>query len=249
MKLRIWYGIYKALGSPRLTIPYDTTGWISVDERDLLQREILMNGFYEPEVWEHLAQFITDDEVFWDVGAHIGSFSIRALLNDAIKEVHAFEPDNFQAQVLQFNLALNRRTVHLHQCALSDQPRTVAFYHGPEANTGLSSLIPFAEEAKPAFHVECQRADHFVYHEGLRPPTLMKIDVEGWELQVLQGSRRIFDEHPPKAIVLESECDRTGKLVNAEVTDFLNGFGYRVNRIPRPSGFIDHRENYLATRA
>ena len=51
MKLRFWWGMRERLRYPRLTIPYAGRGWITVDERDMLQGEIFVTGAYEPEVW------------------------------------------------------------------------------------------------------------------------------------------------------------------------------------------------------
>ncbi len=57
MKLRFYYWLRRLSGYARLTIPYAKDGWITVDERDWLQREIYATGAYEPEVWEALSTF------------------------------------------------------------------------------------------------------------------------------------------------------------------------------------------------
>jgi hypothetical protein len=77
----------------------------------------------------------------------------------------------------------------------------------------------------------------------------MKIDVEGWELRVLQGAATLLRRHPPRAIVLEAPCDSEGNIKVAGLTDYLTGLGYSVSRICRLSGIVDLRENYLALRA
>jgi FkbM family methyltransferase len=246
MKLRVWYGIHRMLGCPRLTIPYVKKGWITIDVKDFLQREILVTGYYEPEVWNALFQFITEDEVVWDIGAHIGSFAIRALLNVGVGEVHAFEPDPIQASILRTNLALNKGKYIIHQLALNSQPDTLRLYHGPQANTGLSSFI-HTGLGGICFDVECETIDYLTFQEHISFPTLVKIDVEGWEFQVLQGARRLLAEVPPKAIVFESECAESGEITNDLIPKYLEDAGYSIQRIVRLSGVIDKRENFLAT--
>src|SRR5262245_1719002 len=107
MKLRIWSLLRRFVEYRRLTVPYFETGWITVDERDYLQEMILRTGRYEPEVWSSLAEVAKSDEIVWDIGANIGSFTICALLDNRIRKVHAFEPDPLHAEVLSYNVALN----------------------------------------------------------------------------------------------------------------------------------------------
>src|SRR5688572_13952315 len=104
MKLRLWSLLRKSLNRPRLVIPYMKNGYITVDEQDWLQRQIFATGFYEHEVWCALSEFIDSNEILWDVGAHIGSVSIQAVLDPCVKEVHAFEPEPNRANILEFNI-------------------------------------------------------------------------------------------------------------------------------------------------
>ncbi len=248
MKLRIWGWFRRALGYPRLTIPYARGGWIAVDERDFLEGQIFATGHFEREVWEALSAFATGDEVVWDVGAHIGSFAITALLDRRVKEVHAFEPDPVSADILAFNLRLNRGRHYLHRLALGSQRETRTLYRGPVANTGLSTLVPDAAGGREAFPVECWPADDLIVEKGLSPPTLMKVDVEGWEPEVFLGAKRLLVAAPPKAIVFEAVRDASGGVAERQLVSELEGSGYDVRPIRRPGGVVDSRENFIAVR-
>ena len=74
----------------------------------------------------------------------------------------------------------------------------------------------------------------------------MKIDVEGWELRVLEGAKRVLREAPPKTIVFEAACDSTGRIDDEDIEQFLAESGYDVSHIARPEKEIQPRENYLA---
>ncbi len=248
MKLRLWGWFRRVTGAPRLTIPYADGGWIIVDDRCLVQWHVLRAGFAETEVWEALAASFDRDEIFWDIGAHIGVFTIRALLDHRIGQIHAFEPDPLNRERLGENVALNpgsdRCTIHPH--ALGSRAQRVKLFHGPATNTGLSSLrYPVGAET---FKVECETADRLVFLKGLLPPTLMKVDTEGWESHVFQGAQRLLSERPPKAIVFEAECDDSGNVLDPTLIDMIRGFDYETRRIQRPSGEINRRENFLAVR-
>lgn len=246
MKLSFYYGIRRLSGYPRLTFPYGEGGWITVDERDSIGHEILARGHYEPEVWEKLAAFADSREVVWDIGSHIGSFAIRAGLDPRVKEVHSFEPDPGSRAVLVSNLILNRGQHITHPVALSDKREIRKLFLGPSYNGGLSSL--FLEVSEETVQVDCKTADELVFEDKINPPTLMKIDVEGWERQVLKGSQRLLKEIPPKAIIFESECKQSGEISTPVLTNLLESLGFRVTRIQRPSGLIEPRENFLAVR-
>lgn len=244
MKMRFWVWLRKSQGYPRLTIPYSGNGWITLDEQDLTQRHILSTGTYEPQVWEALANFIVANEVVWDVGAYIGSFAIRAVLDSRVSEMYAFEPDPINADILAVNLALNIGQYTIYRFALSSQKEKKKLYHGPRENGGLSSLVN--QVGSEVFEVDCRSVDELVFQEGVRPPTLMKIDVEGWEYYVLKGAQQVLAELPPKAIVFEAGCDEWGKITNPSVVTYLEEMGYAIWRTQWPSGTIEQRGNLLA---
>jgi len=244
MKTRIWSWFRRMSAYPRITIPYGASGWITVDERCLMQKQIFNHGVHEPEVWQALSASATADEVLWDVGAHIGSCSIEALLDRRVKEVHAFEPDPVQARVLKENLALNGGRYTIHPCALSYQKIKMPLHRGPVENTGRSSLV--FQTGKERCDVDCLVIDDLVFQQGIPPPTLMKIDVEGWELEVLWGAERLLSEKPPKAIVFETGWDESDQMPEDSPGAYLKEFGYQIQRVQRPDGAVKERENFLA---
>lgn len=247
MKMRIWQAFWRRLGYPRLTVAYAADGWISLDPRDYLQREIFEKGSYELEVWQEIARQARSNEVFWDVGAHVGCMTVRAGLNDRIREVHSFEPHPVQREILESNVALNSGTYKIHAVALGEKREEAKLYEGLASNTGLSSLAAASDGRWTP--VACDTVDDLVYNDHCPAPTIMKIDVEGWELPVLKGARRLLKEAPPKAIVFEWPCGPEGETNDTRAKEYLESFGYRVSRIPRPSGFIDTRENFLAVKS
>ncbi len=244
LKVRLWNWFRRMSAYPRLTVPYGSGGWITVDERCLVQREIFDNSLYEPEVWQALSACATGDEVVWDVGAHIGSFSIQALLDKRVREVHAFEPDPAQAEILRMNLALNGGRSTVHPCALSYQKIKMPLHRGPKDNTGLSSLV--FQVSGNRCDVECLMVDDLVFQRAVPSPTLVKIDVEGWELEVLWGAERLLSEAPPKAIIFETEWDESEEMPEDSPGAYLKEFGYQMQRIQRPNGLVEPRENFLA---
>jgi len=248
-KLRLWRWLRNAIGPSRLTVPYCGRGWIALDETDLVQWEVLNNHYYEPEVWEALFSFASGSEVLWDVGAHVGTFSLRSMLDVRVAEVHAFEPDPLTREALELNVSLNKglgSQCHIHGVAIGSEPGDSVLQHGPPGNTGLSSIS--SQVSTQLFNVRRTSIDELIFHQGYTPPTLVKIDIEGAEADLLRGAKQFLEEHGPKAIVIEAEARADGVIIDESITRSLEGAGYKINWIKRPGGQIWPRENYLAVR-
>ncbi len=232
------------LRNSRLLQPYADGGLITLDLRDFVQRDIFVTGSHEPEVWDTLSRFASDNEVVWDIGAHIGSFAIRAALHPAVREVHCFEPDPRTMEILRLNLMLNQKRTFCHAIALSDRQEERQLYRGPATNQGLGTLQ--TNLGHGAIPVSCLTVDD-VIAQGVAPaPTLLKLDVEDWEERVLMGAQRLLESAPPKAIVFEAEVNPDMAMANQHLAELLTDLGYQVSPIHRPSGEVQNRENFLA---
>jgi len=246
MKLRIWRWLRWALRHARITIPYLDDKWITVDERDYLQNQILRYGQYEPEIWDSLSNFIVADEIIWDIGANIGSFTIQALTSKYVEHIYAFEPDPIHRSVLEANVRLNLANDRctINPCALSDHRHFSIFYRGSFPHTGGSNLTK--DLGNGQFVVECCTADDLIYSQNVKPPTLIKMDVESWEEYVVKGAHKLLRENPPKAIVFEADSDKSGTITNSSLVQFFYDYGYSITWLQRYDNTIYHRENYLA---
>jgi hypothetical protein len=106
--------------------------------------------------------------------------------------------------------------------------------------------------AKPtgtATQVQCASVDQLVFEGGVKPPTLMKIDVEGSEYDVLDGARQLFRKSPPKAIVMEVEVDPAGNWLDQRLAKYAEEAHYVIRHVARPGGEVDSRENFLLALA
>jgi FkbM family methyltransferase len=247
MKLRLWALARKATRYSRLTIPYCGRGWLALDERDLIQTHVLNDGLYEPEVWDALFSIASQSEVVWDIGAHIGTFAVRSMLDARVAFVHAFEPDPLTRRALQLNVDLNSDApakCSIHEMAIGADSGNSVLHRGPIRNVGLSSIV--TQPTNDAFVVRRTSMDELVFKSGFTPPTLVKIDVEGAERDVVAGGSRVFRECKPKAVVIEANANVDGTMTDPSVVVPLGEAGYALKWIRRPNGAIWPRENYLA---
>ena len=246
-KLRIWRWLYRMTGRPQVIVKYADTATLKLDYIDYVQSHILITGFYEPEVWDALARIATDDEVVWDIGGHIGSVAVRAAADTRVREVHTFEPNPTTAASLLNNLALNPtlRIKH-HPVALGDRDETRSLFPGSFGNIGTASLV--TDTGVGGTLVRCTTADSVIAAGTIPPPTLIKLDVEGFELEVLTGAAGLLASGLVKAIAFEAETDPTGNILDRRISELLFNACYMIVAIPRPDGSRVSRENFLATK-
>lgn len=131
-----------------------------------------------------------------DVGAHQGGF-LQHMVRLAPQGRHlAFEP----IPALNADLRARYPDVEVRQAALSDQPGTAEFFHATEAAgmSGLRSRPDAPDVVGERLEVQLEVLDEVV---GDRAPVIVKIDVEGAELQVLRGAERTLREHRPMVLL------------------------------------------------
>lgn len=246
-KLRVWKWLYTIAGRPEVCVRYAGTARMRLDLVDGVQNGIAANGFYEVEVWDTLAGYLTGADVVWDIGGHVGGVAIRAALDPRVKAVHCFEPNPHTAARLQTNLSLNPDLpITHHAVALGDKTETRTLHFGPPHNIGQTSFVVRTTELGTP--VECETVDGLIATGSAAPPTLIKIDVEGFEPQVLIGASHLLASGQVKAIVFESAADPMGKLLSHEIRRLLEQFGYSFRHLVREDRHIDPNENFLATR-
>lgn len=156
---------------------------------------VYYQGMSEPETTSFLTRFLRPGMVFVDAGAHIGEYTVRAArLVTGAGEVHAFEPSPGTFAVLERSVELNHlQHVHLNQAALFDRDTEVSFH--VDAQPTLSAI---QAKSAPASHapttipVKAMRLDSY-WGTAARAIDLVKVDVEGAELDVIRGASGLKD--------------------------------------------------------
>lgn len=180
---------------------------VSLDPGEVIGYFPYFLGNYSDTELDKLSEWCAGSKVFADVGANIGLLSLALAEAHPTLQIYAFEPDPTIAATLQANLDLNpalRPRVHLVQAAASDAATTLTFHStlGTE-NEGMGRVVSASEPPpRSAIPVPALRLDDFFRQLGT-PPDVVKIDVEGHELAVLEGMAGLYELGYPKAILLE----------------------------------------------
>lgn len=177
-------------------------------------------GSYEAERLRALADSIVPGATVYDIGANVGIYSLLASsLVGPSGTVYAFEPLARNLRYLRRHIALNQlQNCVVLELAVSNLEGTRRF-SAASWDYSMGRLSPKGE-----ISVQSITLDSCIYGEkGLRPPDLVKIDVEGAELEVLQGGARVLTEFHPAVFV-----EIHGALLHADCRAFLVAKGYRI---------------------
>lgn len=139
-----------------------------------------------------------------DVGANIGLTAF--FMSNHVPEgaVYAFEPVPATYADLVAGIEYNSLSnVHAYNLALGENTRTVIFRDIPKFSSGNFQILPGSENSRllPLVEVQSVPLDAFVAIVGLERVDLIKIDVEGFELDVLNGSRRTLQRFRPDVVL------------------------------------------------
>jgi FkbM family methyltransferase len=205
--------------------------WIRID---LAHERSWWAGSHEPALQAELRDLLREGLVMYDVGAHIGFYSLAAARLGA--KVVAFEPDpesasRLRAHAERNNLAGNIRVV---EAALwSESVPSITFQRGlPRSQGGVScgERRPVVATG-PLIEVKALTLDDFAA-DGGSPPQLVKIDVEGAESEVLKGAAGTIRSLRPILII---EVHTSGEEV--AVSRFLSQHRYKTRWEIPPEGF------------
>jgi FkbM family methyltransferase len=158
---------------------------------------------YEKENYEFLQQFVKPGMEIIDIGGHIGLFSTCcSQLNKSNGRIISFEPTPGTFALLKETLRLNKcSNVTPVQAAVSAAEGQATFYVSHTAGCNSNSLVKNREEKDlSAYDVKLVTIDSIVATHNLRP-SLIKIDAEGAELDVLKGGVKTFKELKPVLIL------------------------------------------------
>lgn len=187
-------------------------------------------GTLESSVQEAMVRHLGPGDVFYDIGANIGFFSLLGsrLVGGDGGQVYAFEPAPANVEAIEANVARNEfANITVLGQAVGGHAGRVRLQLVADASWCKLEEYgkhPLTEEV---IEVEQVTIDDLLAAGELRPPTLVKIDVEGAEVAVLEGMRATIERHRPAIICELHETNR-------EFTRTMRELGYRVINLEGP---------------
>lgn len=190
----------------------------------------------EPETVEWIESFLQEGDIFYDIGANVGAYSLVAckFFNQRIK-IYAFEPAFPTFPLLCKNILLNdcQESIIPLPIALSDKTTVDSFNYKNLTPGGSHHAFGEAIDYKgDVFEPVCKqyvlgyRIDDLVKQFKIPIPNHMKIDVDGIELSVLKGAEETLFNPLVRSIILELQ---EGREEANQIIEFLVSKGFEIH--------------------
>lgn len=196
-----------------------------------VERTLYHTGTYELGTLHIFKHLLNEGDVFFDIGSNIGLMSLFASVQvGATGAVHCFEPEPDTFRILAHNVAINGfGNLRLNNLALGSEQKEGIIYANMDINRGASSIVKADGSAGKKIVIDT--LDHYISQHNPGLIKLMKIDVEGYELEMLKGATTLLQSEQAPIICIE--YSKLNEHVGAvdDVYDFLVSINqYRIFR-------------------
>jgi FkbM family methyltransferase len=170
----------------------------------------------EIPVIREVLQDLSPDDIFYDIGANAGLYTVFAAKSVSQGAVHAFEPIPANIERLRENLQLSGVEVEVHPFAIGSSDETVTMTTPDALSHGTPEVT--SESDNDTINVE-QRSIDSLIESNVQTPNVVKIDVEGYEMSVIKGAEKLLRESPPRSIYIELHEDGRSEAVQNELEE------------------------------
>jgi FkbM family methyltransferase len=213
-----------------------------VHRRDAIGRHIAKYGTHEPLLTKWLSDYLNAAQpgLFVDVGANLGWHALHAARHDATEMVVAFEPDPFNAQLLERNRSLNDITnIVIKASAVGAESGQARLHCYKNSNLGRHSIV--TDYGYKSQIVPLVTLDQALVELGLdrRAVTALKIDVEGYEPAVIAGASQTLERTNCVIVEYSPELSRASGLSSENMVARLSNAGL-IPFVLRATGGMSH---------
>jgi FkbM family methyltransferase len=211
---------------------------IALNLEDYAHHHIYFFGTYEEHLTRFFVRTVGPDITFVDVGANAGYFTL--LVSDLSRQtarIVSFEPNPAVADLLEESLELNRAyRITLVRAACGRSSATAPLFVNPDpTNSGRTTLLAGVLTDAPSIDVRLLPLDEYCREHDLTPDVI-KIDVEGFESEVVRGMQQLLERRVPRHVIMEVR-DVPGRVSPTELAGELRRHGY-VAHVVTESGSL-----------
>jgi FkbM family methyltransferase len=226
--------------SRRVCKSIDNYSYLCYDD-DTISNFLATYGYWENDLIKYVEKYLNDNSIILDIGANIGTWSIPLAIKN--RKIYSFEPYDSSYYALCGNIFLNNKEslIYPRHCAITDNiNRKTKIQLSESINIGGCKLIETNNsEQKNKYTLET--LDSFQFDKI----DLIKIDVEGHELNVLKSGEQTILKYKPVILFecwdIESHHWNDIPNTNVELMNYIKSLGYQINKID-----IDGNDNYEA---
>lgn len=205
---------------------------VDLNFSDQVQRQIYF-GLYDIDGINMTKRLLRPGDVFFDIGANVGYYSlIASQLVGATGQVHAFEPIPENILSIQKSISDNSiANINLNQVAVADKKSSMDIYIGDDTigNSGWASFVKSTRRIH-SLKVDVVSIDDYVRANGIDRVRLVKIDIEGAELDALKGMKNICSDVSAPNMICEINPYLLARqqIDSRAITSCLSEYGYTM---------------------
>lgn len=184
---------------------------LSFSEDNIVESNIYSFGTYKPGTLYIIEKCLDFGDVFVDIGANIGMMSLYAsILVGNRGKVFAFEANPTTFDIFQKNIFINSvSNIHPQDSAVGSKKGKAKIYQSNKINCHKASLIKSDETLEQGSEVEIFALDDFLKQNCVENIKFLKINVGGWELEVLKGTAEILTSKKAPIVCVEYSSSPT----------------------------------------
>jgi FkbM family methyltransferase len=182
-----------------------------------------------------LLKIIKPGDICWDIGANIGFYTclLAAQVGDN-GTVLAFEPASRTYGYLHENVSLNQFTnVTVVNKGLGDKQEQRHLYYSKAGLAEGTASLKYDDGRVASERVTLDTIDNLI--NELPAPEFVKIDVEGYQLEVLRGGEHFLKTHAPLLMAELKDVGETNRDIFEEIEDYVTDLGYQLYKIRKHS--------------
>lgn len=199
-----------------------------LDISDYMEYVIYFGLVTEPR--EKLYGLVKENSTILDIGTNIGETLLNFAKRNTKGRIYGFEPVPYLFRRVTKNISLNPfKNIEVNNIALSNTAETLYFDLPTNNNSGGINMNKVASGTSEK--VEARTLDSFIAEKGITATDLIKIDVEGFEMNVLEGAKNTLEQFSPTLFIeLDDSNLRSKGSSSKELVSFLKDRNYRIFR-------------------
>src|SRR5205809_6618149 len=228
--LKYFLKVAKALGIANkiYTKKLHSNFYMFLDPTDHIQCHLFWYGYYEKELGDLLKKMRRPNDVFIDIGANIGYFSLFYATVAPTVKVISFEPVKDLFQKMNENISINEcKNIVTINVAVGELNEQNELFLSANDNLGMSSFQQPENYSGKMEKVQVVAIDDWFKTSGLTKIDLIKLDIEGSELAALKGMKAVLQEQRP-ALVVEINPETLSRfdLKPFDIYNYLNHLNF-----------------------
>ncbi|NHM06415.1 FkbM family methyltransferase [Flavobacterium sp. CYK-4] len=230
--------IKKLIGQDTIIVKYQDFR-LQAGTSSAIESAIIFDHYNEVAVLKVIQQYASQGYNFVDIGANIGVHSLKAASSNAAIEIFSFEPESVNFMGLLHNITLNGfENIRPFKMGLGNFKGTTTMNINDGWNKGKHSLKMQFENSQKKLLIPVSRLDEF-QEFGFGNRLLMKIDVEGFEKEVVQGASQILQQTPDLALIMELVTEINGAETCQEIIASLQSYQFeRIYKITNDNQLV-----------